>query len=221
MRKPRPPHQARRVHGPRAALAGYKNLASSISCSSSPSSFSHNPEFSTSATLGARASNPTSSNQAPLIGHAAAEKTTPARCGLSTTRIRDRPLQLRCCWAAVMRIPSQVHSHWSSYELSSVQAFSQSASPSHHHRPLPAAPSGDWDATDWACTLGYNRQSRKCLTTTRLGFCLAAPCMPQVDDALAATWWAPRLPWHTRVRFDCAALGWSEAAGSYDAPLEP
>jgi len=65
MRKPRPPHQARRVHGPRAALAGYKNLASSISCSSSPSSFFHNPEFSTSAMLGARASNPTSSNQAP------------------------------------------------------------------------------------------------------------------------------------------------------------
>ena len=32
MRKPRPPHQARRMHGPRAALAGYKNLASSISC---------------------------------------------------------------------------------------------------------------------------------------------------------------------------------------------
>ena len=97
MRKPRPPHQARRMHGPRAALAGYKNLASSISCSSSPSSFSHNPEFSTSATVGARASNPTSSNQAPLIGHAAAEKTTPARCGLSTTRIRDQPLQFRCC----------------------------------------------------------------------------------------------------------------------------
>jgi hypothetical protein len=35
MRKPRPPHQARRVHGPAAAFAGYKNLASSIARSSS------------------------------------------------------------------------------------------------------------------------------------------------------------------------------------------
>ena len=70
-----------------------------------PSSFSNNYQVSISATLGARvscafgpsASNPVSFNQAPLIGHAAAEKTTPARCGLASTRIRDQPLQLRCC----------------------------------------------------------------------------------------------------------------------------
>jgi hypothetical protein len=30
MRKPRPPHRARRTHGPAAAFAGYKNVASSI-----------------------------------------------------------------------------------------------------------------------------------------------------------------------------------------------
>jgi hypothetical protein len=144
MRKPRPPHRVRRAHGPPAAFAGYKNVAS-LSLASFPSSFLFN-NLTTSASQRSVLALYAHSALLPRILPLPARlpwsatpqlrKTAPARCGAASTRIRDPPYSFdtsKQLWCASPRIGD---SHWLSYELDSVQTLSQSASSSHYHRLL-------------------------------------------------------------------------------------
>lgn len=77
---------------------------------------------------------------------------------------------------------------------------------------------------DSACTRcstsQHSSQSRKYLTTTQPGFCLAVPL---VDDAS----WSFLVEWdslcravaHVGIRLDSAALGWFEGVGLCESPL--
>ena len=65
IRKPRPPHRARRVHGPAAAFAGYKNSASSIAYSFP--SFPNRPTTLLFCNAGPASSNPARASLSELI----------------------------------------------------------------------------------------------------------------------------------------------------------
>jgi hypothetical protein len=158
MRKLWPLHWARRTHGPAAAFARYKNLATPLLAPFPPSFLFNNPTASASrrSVLALHAHSallprkPTLSHQAPLIGHAAAEKDRASEVRGSFTHNPRSPLQLRCYWAAVMRIPSYVRLALA--ELRARQrpdplAICLVVAPS---PPLTAARSGDWDAVDTA-----------------------------------------------------------------------
>ncbi len=175
MRRPRPPHRARRAHGPAAAFAGYKNLASSIALSSSFFFLFQQPQC-----LHLR----------------------DARCSLFM-RIRpfclesypfppgspDRARQLQL-ESAIAPPASMLLSSCDADPLTGPPRIGRvtSSTASRPSRNLPrrrtitashcSALRRQRGRGQGLASLQHNSQSQKCLKTTRPGFCLAVPQVP-------------------------------------------
>jgi hypothetical protein len=145
MRKPRLPHRARRVHGPAAAFAGYKNGTSSIACF-----FSFFFPFQQPQSLylrDARCSRFMRIRPFCLESYPFPPGSPDRPCRSWEDRARKVPgwLQPESAIAPYSfdaaeqlwcRFPSHSASHWPIYELGSDQTLPRSALSSHHYRSL-------------------------------------------------------------------------------------
>jgi hypothetical protein len=223
MRKPRPPHRARRAHGPAAAFAGYKNVASSVARSFPSFLPSQPPQRPSSSATFMRirpfclesCAFPPGSPDRPRRSWGEEDRASEVR-GSFGPESAIAPYSFDATEQLWYRSPHRIRlalAELRAQQCPDPLATSLAVAPS---PPLCSVLRRLRGRGQGLPSLQHHGQWQKYLTMTRPGFCLAVPQVPQVDDASGASCEFPRGRSTCRIRLDCVALGWSEAAGSYE-----